>query len=220
MGQTGAAACSNRIKEFADRGPVGQLALVSPRPASSESAGNKLLYLKNNASPLHCDHNIARSIMSSGLLVTFRERALPSLPADSLRPRLPSARCLILRRKILVVEDNPYTLQLIDLHLSSKGFAVVTAADGREGLDRAGIEQPDLVITDIEMPKLDGISLIRLLRSKKEFESTPIVAMTGGGATELDGAIRAGANRGILKPMRLESLVEHLRELLGSRRAR
>jgi CheY-like chemotaxis protein len=117
--------------------------------------------------------------------------------------------------KILVVDDNLDTREITHLHLTTEGFTVVIAADGREGLYMAGAEHPDLIITDISMPGLNGIELIRQLRSQPELADVPILVLSALGSGELNEAIRAGANRAMSKPVLLDSLVDEVRELLS-----
>jgi two-component system phosphate regulon response regulator PhoB len=117
-------------------------------------------------------------------------------------------------KKILVVEDNLDTRQLLHYYFKAEGFDVVTAADGREGLYMATAERPDLIVTDINMPELHGIELIRQLRALSEFKNIPIIALTAYGLDERDEAIRAGANRAADKPTDLDSLVDDIEELL------
>ncbi|MEK6322287.1 MAG: response regulator [Acidobacteriota bacterium] len=64
-------------------------------------------------------------------------------------------------KKILVVDDNLDTRELTHLHLTTEGFTVVAASDGREGLYMAGAELPDLIITDVSMPGLDGVEMVK-----------------------------------------------------------
>jgi CheY-like chemotaxis protein len=117
--------------------------------------------------------------------------------------------------KILVVDDNLDTREITHLHLTTEGFTVVIAADGREGLYMAGVENPDLVITDISMPGLNGIDLIRQIRSQPELADVPILVLSALGSGQLDDAIRAGANRAMNKPVLLDALVDEVRELLA-----
>ena len=116
--------------------------------------------------------------------------------------------------RILVVEDNLDTRELVHLYLKTEGFDVVTASDGREGLYLARAEQPDLIITDLNMPGVDGITLIKELRTDPEFQDKPIIAFTAFGRTDRDNAIRAGANRALDKPTYMETLIDDIKELL------
>lgn len=120
--------------------------------------------------------------------------------------------------KVLVVEDTLDTRELLHLYLTTAGFTVVTACDGREGLYMARAEKPDLVVTDLNMPHLDGLSLVRELRAESEFKDLPIIVLTAFGKQDRDEAIRAGANRAVDKPTDLESLIDDINELLNERK--
>jgi DNA-binding response OmpR family regulator len=118
-------------------------------------------------------------------------------------------------RKILVVDDNIDTRELTHLHLTTEGFVVVVASDGREGLYMAVAEQPDLIITDISRPEPAGIELVKQLRAQPELDNVPILVLTAFGNEEMDQAIRAGAYRAMNKPVHLDSLMAEVRELLA-----
>jgi two-component system chemotaxis response regulator CheY len=120
-------------------------------------------------------------------------------------------------KKILVVEDTLDMREVLHLYLKTEGFDVVTASDGREGLYMARAERPDLIITDLHMPNLDGISLIKELRAEPEFKDLPIIVFTAFGHEERDNAIKAGANRAVDKPTHFESLIDDINELLNLR---
>ena len=117
-------------------------------------------------------------------------------------------------QKILVVEDNGDSRDLIHVILTRMGFTVVDALDGEEGLYKAHAEHPDLIITDIGMPHLDGIGMIRELRAQSYFKELPIVALTSYGRKQRDEALEAGANCVLKKPSALDSLVTAVQELL------
>jgi len=116
--------------------------------------------------------------------------------------------------KILVVDDNLDTREFIHLHLTTEGFDVVLAANGQEGLYLAGMEHPNLIITDIEMPGLDGIEMVKRLRDQDETQNIPILVLTAFGKEVMDNAVRAGANRAMAKPVLLDELINDVRELL------
>lgn len=120
--------------------------------------------------------------------------------------------------KILVVEDNLDTREFIHLHLITEGFNVVLAANGQEGLYLAGVEHPNLIITDIEMPVLDGIEMVKKLRTQPDTQNIPILVLTAFGKEVIDDSIRAGANRAMAKPVLLDELMNDVRELLSSER--
>ena len=117
-------------------------------------------------------------------------------------------------QKILVVDDNVDTRELLHLYLTNAGYTVIIAADGGEGLYRAQADQPELIITDMTMPNLDGVGMIRQLRESPEFAERPIVALTAYGQEQQEEAIAAGANQALGKPMDLEQLVETVGALL------
>jgi CheY-like chemotaxis protein len=117
-------------------------------------------------------------------------------------------------KTILLVEDNSDSRELIHLLLTRMGFTVLDAIDGQEGLCKADAEHPDLIITDIGMPHLDGIGMIKELRSHPCFEDLPILALTSYGRKQREEAIEAGANRVLKKPSVFESLVTEVERLL------
>ena len=117
--------------------------------------------------------------------------------------------------KILVVDDNLDSRELIHLHLTTEGYTVVTATNGQEGLYLAGVERPDLIITDINMPEVDGLELIRQLRIQPDFQTLPILVLTAFGREQIDQSIRVGANRAVNKPAHFDSLIDDVRELLA-----
>ena len=123
-------------------------------------------------------------------------------------------------KKILVIEDNLDMRELVHLYLTREGFTVITASDGREGLYLATAERPDLIISDINMPNLDGLELVAQLRAHPEFKDLPIIVFTAFGFVERDNAIKAGADRAIDKPMEFEALIEDVNELLERRNDR
>jgi CheY-like chemotaxis protein len=118
-----------------------------------------------------------------------------------------------LSKKILVVDDSVDTRDLLHLYLKTEGYTVFIAADGGEGLYRAKMDAPDLIITDINMPNLDGFGMIRELRATEQFAGIPIIALTAYGEEQLVKARQAGANEAITKPMKLEELVELVNSL-------
>ncbi|MEW6606989.1 MAG: response regulator [bacterium] len=85
------------------------------------------------------------------------------------------------KKRILVIDDDCVILRVINLKLSQGGFEVRTANDGREGLQKAFEETPDLVITDIMMPKLDGLSVYQELKKNPKTEKVPVIFLTALG---------------------------------------
>jgi CheY-like chemotaxis protein len=94
----------------------------------------------------------------------------------------------------------------------------VLAADGTEGIERARAEFPDLIITDIAMPRLNGIEMIQRLRAMPEFKDAPILAVTSYGMDKAMEGIRAGANRALARPIQNHLLLVFVFDLLHRRR--
>ncbi len=112
------------------------------------------------------------------------------------------------KRTILAVDDSLTIRELINFELSNAGFNVVLAEDGLEGLDRLERVRPDVIITDVNMPRLDGLSFIERARAGLA-RATPILVLT----TESDPALKArakaaGATGWIVKPFNPVQLVE------------
>ena len=80
--------------------------------------------------------------------------------------------------RILIVEDNPKNMRVIEMSLRDKGSTLLMAADGERALKIATKEQPDLIIMDIRLPKMDGLEVTRKLRGNKAFSHIPIIAIT------------------------------------------
>lgn len=116
--------------------------------------------------------------------------------------------------KVLVVEDNPDTSQVVALLLGLEGIWVATALDGLEGMSKAASVHPHLIVTDLMMPNLGGLAMIRLLREQPDLKDVPIIAFTAYGelATE---AIQAGANGVVEKTAGFEVLLGTVKNLLS-----
>jgi len=117
--------------------------------------------------------------------------------------------------KILVVDDTPDAREFMASILELERFEVVMAADGLEGIEQARSESPDLIITDLTMPRLPGIEMIQKLRSMPEFKSVPILAVTSHGMEKAMDALRAGANRALARPVENHLLLAFVFDLLA-----
>lgn len=112
-------------------------------------------------------------------------------------------------KSALIAEDSASMRQMVDFTLSNAGFDVTSGANGQEALDRADDKTYDLVITDLNMPVMDGISFIRSLREKPEFKFTPILMLTTESQTEKKmEAKSAGATGWIVKPFNPQQLLD------------
>ena len=109
--------------------------------------------------------------------------------------------------RVLIVDDDPWILRMVSTLLEKRGYAIATASDGEEGLMRADQIKPDLIITDVMMPKLDGWSLVRALRSRAELALVPVIFLTAlGGEEDRIKGFRLGADDYLPKPFRFEEL--------------
>ena len=119
-------------------------------------------------------------------------------------------------KKVLVVEDHPDAREMLKIFLTFEGYSVVTAEDGREGVKTANLERPDIIITNLNMPKLDGLEMTKLLRRKPEFSKVPIVILSAITTHEPEVLLHAGANMVKVKPVELEDLIQTITEALAT----
>jgi len=117
--------------------------------------------------------------------------------------------------RILAVDDSPSMRDMVRIALSSAGFDVISAADGQEALDLARQSGFDLVLSDVNMPVMDGIELIRALRAEAGYRHTPILMLTteAGPDRKKEGK-EAGATGWIVKPFDPAQLVATMHRVL------
>lgn len=118
-------------------------------------------------------------------------------------------------KKILVVEDNNDARDLIESILRLERFDVVHAGDGEQGLEQAHKESPDLVITDLSMPRMPGVEMIKKLRATTQFKNVPILAITSHGMEKAMEAMKAGADRALARPVENHLLIAFVMDLLS-----
>jgi DNA-binding response OmpR family regulator len=118
--------------------------------------------------------------------------------------------------KIVVVDDDRATLAILERNLIKRGFWVYSAKDGEEGLDLISKEKPDLVISDMLMPKIHGVDLCKTIRATPELEKIKVIMMTGvyKGRLGLEEAFDSGADYFITKPLDIDNLLNKIYELL------
>jgi len=117
--------------------------------------------------------------------------------------------------KIMIVEDCPTTRKILSIYLKSKGFEVTTADNGLDAIEKLATHTVNMILTDLNMPYMDGIELTRTLRADPNWSSLPILMVT----TEADPeerarALQAGANGYIVKPVTAESVTQHIKAIL------
>jgi len=123
-----------------------------------------------------------------------------------------------LPKKILVVDDNQDSRELVVKVLKNKGYVMVEAVDGEEAVEKAVAEKPDLILLDISIPKLNGYEVTRVLKSREEFKSIPVVALTAhamkGDRTK---ALEAGCEGYITKPINVRELPAQVKSFIRGR---
>ena len=119
--------------------------------------------------------------------------------------------------KVLVVEDSPTMRQLIVFALKRiRGFQISEANDGVDGLKKLSSDKYDLILTDINMPIMDGLKLVSMVRNDPNYKETPIIVITTEGATEdRERALALGANEYITKPIQTMKILETVKKLMS-----
>ena len=123
--------------------------------------------------------------------------------------------------KILIVEDNPLHMRLLEMTLRDKNYTLLKATDGEEALDIAARERPDLIIMDIHLPEMNGFEATKNLRENPAFSHTPIIAITAYAMKgDRDRVIESGCDAYLTKPINTRELPKVIAEmLLHTRRA-
>lgn len=119
-------------------------------------------------------------------------------------------------KTVLTVDDSASIRQMVAFTLSSAGYQVVEAVDGQDGLEKAKAKNVDLVLTDQNMPRMDGLSLIKSLRALPQYKASPILVLT----TEASDSMKqqgkaAGATGWLVKPFDPSKLLEVVKKVLG-----
>ena len=118
--------------------------------------------------------------------------------------------------KILYVEDNADNIYMLTRRLKKKGFDIVIAGDGQEGIDKAIEESPDLILMDLSLPKMDGWTATKHIKSKDELKSIPIIALSAHAMEEhKQRALDSGCNDYDTKPVDINRLLSKISEQLG-----
>lgn len=119
-------------------------------------------------------------------------------------------------KKILSVDDSASIRQMVAFTLNSAGYDVIEAADGQEGLEMAQAQEVDLVLTDQNMPHMDGLTLIKSLRGLPTYSKVPILMLTteSGDAIKAQGRA-AGATGWLVKPFDPQKLLEVVKKVIG-----
>ena len=124
-----------------------------------------------------------------------------------------------MKEKILIVEDNPRNMRLLKVTLRAKDYTLLEATNAGEALDMAIRERPDLIIMDIQLPKVSGLAVIRKLRGLPEFRHIPIIAITAYAMKgDRERVIRAGCDSYLPKPINTRELPRVVAQMLLRRK--
>jgi len=119
-------------------------------------------------------------------------------------------------KRILAVDDSGSLRQMVVFSLKAAGYQVTEAVDGQDGLDKARQHVFDLVLTDQNMPRMDGLTLIRSLRKIPAYQDVPILMLTTESGQDMkDKGRAAGANGWLVKPFDPQRLTEVVRKVIG-----
>jgi len=117
---------------------------------------------------------------------------------------------------VLIVDDCKTTRNLVGLYLKSEGFSLVQAEDGLEALEKLARTQVDLIITDINMPRMDGVALTRALKEDDTYRAIPVIMLTTESSDkERANGMAAGAVGYLVKPVAQPRLVQEVRRVLA-----
>jgi len=123
-------------------------------------------------------------------------------------------------RRILLVEDNELNRDMLSRRLSHRGFQVILAGDGRQGVEAARREQPDVVLMDLSLPEMDGWQATRLLKADAATCTIPVIALTAHAMVgDLEKALEAGCDDYATKPVNLPLLLGIIDRLSAPRSA-
>ena len=117
-------------------------------------------------------------------------------------------------KRVLVVEDHHDTSFTLCKLLKLEGYDVDHAIDGMSGYKSASNRHPDLIVTDVQMPRMNGIDMIRRIRTSDDLKQVPIIVMSAYGKRVIADAISAGADGYIEKPLDFEKFISRIRDIL------
>ena len=119
------------------------------------------------------------------------------------------------KKRILIVEDEIQLMEMVKIRLEANDYEVITAYDGQEALNKAREEEPDLIILDLMLPKIDGYKVCGLLKSDSRYNKIPIIIFTAlAQNSDKEIGMEVGADAYIMKPFKSEVLLTKIRELL------
>lgn len=120
--------------------------------------------------------------------------------------------------RVLVVEDNEMNMQLFEYLLEESGFVILKAISGEEALKMVGQEMPDLILMDIHLPGMDGLSVVRQMKNDPSLRKIPILALTAHAMRgDKDRFLQAGCDGYISKPIDIKTFIPSIQKYVGDR---
>ena len=121
----------------------------------------------------------------------------------------------MIKKKILVVDDEPELVKAVQIRLTRAGYEVLSAYDGQEGLEKAKKETPDLILLDISMPEINGYQALQRLKGESQTKSIPVIMITANSQLEdVARAINLGAEEYIVKPFDYIAMLGKIKKAL------
>jgi two-component system, cell cycle response regulator DivK len=120
------------------------------------------------------------------------------------------------RPTALIVDDDRDTREMYAYYLSAEGINTVEAEDGMHGLAKATATLPDIIATDLRLPRMDGVQLCRSLKQQERTQNIPIIAVTGGSPGDIAAAQQAGCISVLLKPCLPETFLAEIKRILAA----
>jgi two-component system alkaline phosphatase synthesis response regulator PhoP len=118
-------------------------------------------------------------------------------------------------KRILVVDDEMYIVNILDFTLAGEGWEVISANNGEDALRTLLKVEPDLVILDVMMPRIDGVEVCRAIKAREESAETPVILLSAKDSDrDREKGMEAGANLYLTKPFSPSRLVEEIRNLM------
>jgi two-component system alkaline phosphatase synthesis response regulator PhoP/two-component system response regulator VicR len=120
--------------------------------------------------------------------------------------------------KVLVCDDERHIVRLIQVNLERQGYTVVTAFDGKDGLEKVKLEKPDLMVLDVMMPYMDGFEVLKALRREPEYEALPVIMLTAKAQDkDVFEGYHYGADMYLTKPFNPMELVSFVNRIAQSK---
>ena len=121
------------------------------------------------------------------------------------------------KRRVLLVDDETSIIKVVGKRLEVAGYEVLTAMDGDEGLTKASLGNPDVIVLDLMMPKVNGFEVCAALKKDPKYQHIPVIIFTGKGRAMDEQICReCGANAYLTKPHKPEELIEQIEALLAN----